>query len=95
MTGVTQRSISSIARRASATGRRSSSRPLVGVLEQRQHAVGDQVAGGLVARDGEQQEEDVELELGERLAVDLGLEQHADEVVARVSRRCSLASWSA
>ena len=48
---------------------------LVGVLEERVHAVGREVAGGLVARDREQQEEQVDLELGEHVALDLGLGQ--------------------
>jgi len=50
------------------------------VLAEGDHAVGDGVAGGLVAGDREQQEEEVELELGEALAVDLGVEQGGDEV---------------
>ena len=54
------------------------------MLEERDEAVGDQVAGGLVSGDREQEEEEVDLEPGETLAVDLGLTQHADQVVARV-----------
>ena len=45
---------------------------LVGVLEERVHAVRDRVAGGLVAGHGEQQEEEVEVHVGQRVAVDLG-----------------------
>ena len=52
-------------------------RALLGVLDQREHAARDQVARRLVAGDGEQQEERVELHLGQPLAVDLGLHQHA------------------
>ena len=74
MTGVAQRSISSTARRDQ---RRVGEQrvPLVGVLDQRQHAVGDEVARRLVAGDREQQEEQVELQLGQAVAVDLGAEQ--------------------
>ena len=53
------------------------------MLDQRQHPAADQVAGGLVAGDRQEQEEDVELHLGEALAIDLGAHQHADQVVAR------------
>ena len=56
---------------------------LVGVLDQREQALGDRVARGLVAGDGEQQEVDVVLVLGQRAAVDLGLDQLGDDVVAR------------
>ena len=54
---------------------------LVGVLEQRQHRVGDGVPGGLVAGDDEQQEVAVELRGGHRLAV-LGdlVDELADQV---------------
>ena len=45
---------------------------LVGVLEERVHPVGDGVAGGLVAGDRQQQEEEVEVHVRQRLAVDLG-----------------------
>ena len=55
---------------------------LFGVVDQRQQPLGDRVAGGLVAGDREQQEVDVELVLGQRAAVDLGLDQLADDVVA-------------
>ena len=86
ITGDAQRSISSTAPVEQRQGRPSSVGALVGVLDERQHPVRDQVARRLVAGDGEQQEEQVELELGEPLAVDLGLEQHADDVVAGVAR---------
>ena len=42
------------------------------------------VAGGLVAGDHEQQPEHLELGVGEPLAVDLGVDDAADDVVARV-----------
>ena len=51
----------------------------------REHPLRDRGAGRLVAGDGEQQEEEVELDLGQPLAVDLGLEQHADDVVGRAA----------
>ena len=57
---------------------------LIRVLAQGDHAVGDGVAGGLVAGDREQQEEQVELQLGEALALDLRAEEHGDEVVLGV-----------
>ena len=71
MTGLTQRSISSTAG-ASSVRVGEELRPLVGVLDEREHPARDQVARRLVARHREQQEEDVELEVGELLAVDLG-----------------------
>ena len=67
-------------------------RELVGVLVQGDHPVRDEVAGGLVAGDREQQEEQVDLEVGEPLAVDLGLGEDADEVVVRVGRACAASS---
>jgi hypothetical protein len=57
---------------------------LLGVLDEGQHPVGQGVAGGLVAGDGEQQEEHVELELGEGVALDLGPEQDRHHVVLGV-----------
>ncbi len=59
---------------------------LVGVPEQRVHAVGGQVPGRLVAGDREQQEEEVDLELGEHVALDLGLGQRGEDVLAGVRR---------
>ena len=55
-----------------------------GSCMQRPHAARGGVAGGLVAGDREQQHEHVELELGELVAVDLGVDQLGDDVVARV-----------
>ena len=59
------------------------SQPLerLGMLEKQQQPVRDQVASRLVARDGEQQEERVELERAEALALDLAVEQRAHQVV--------------
>ena len=59
-------------------------RAVVGALEQRERAGGDQVAGRLGARVLQQHEEHRELHLREAFAVDLGVEQHAHQVVARV-----------
>ena len=50
---------------------------LVGMLEQREHAGGDEVAGGLGAGVLQQHEEHVDLHLVEPVAVDLGVQQHA------------------
>ncbi len=82
MTGVDHRRISSTALsikmgpgRGAGTAR---------VLDERVHAVRDRVAGRLVAGDREQEEEQVELEVGQPLAVDLGVQQDAHDVVLRV-----------
>ena len=56
---------------------------LVGVLEQGEQTVGDGVAGRLVAGDRQQQEVDVEVALVQRTAVDLGLDELGDDVLAR------------
>ena len=56
-----------------------------GWVEERAHAVRGRVAGGLVAGHREQQDEHVELELAQLLAVDLGVEQLGDDVVARIA----------
>ncbi len=53
------------------------------MLEERLHAAGDQVSRRFVAGHGQEQEERVELDLRERLAVHLRAQQHADHVVAR------------
>ena len=57
---------------------------LLGVLHQRPHAPRGGVAGGLVAGDREQQHEHVELDLGEPVAVDLGVDELGHDVVARI-----------
>ena len=54
--------------------------PLVGVLEEGRHGPGHQVPGGLVAGHDEEQEEEVDLDLVELLAVHLGVEEHGDHV---------------
>src|SRR5438445_949360 len=53
------------------------SRPLLGMLDERQHPARDRVARRLVARHEKQEEEGVEVDLGALLALDLGLEEHA------------------
>ena len=58
---------------------------LIRVVEQRIHAVRGCVAGRLVAGDRQQQHEHVELELGEPVAVDFGVEELGHDVVARVA----------
>ena len=55
--------------------------PLVGEVGEGHHALGDGVAGRLVARDGQGDDEHAELGLGE-LAVGFGVDQRADDVVA-------------
>ena len=57
---------------------------LVGVLDERQRAVGDQVARRLVAGHHQGDEEQVELEVVEAVAVELGLDQRGHQVVAGV-----------
>ena len=59
--------------------------PLVRVFEERVHAVRHRVAGGLVARDGEQDDEERELDVVHRFAVDVGLDQPGDDVVGRTA----------
>ena len=58
--------------------------PLGRVLDERAHAARDQVASGLVAGDREQQEEGVEVHLGELLAVDFAHHERAHQVVAGI-----------
>ena len=55
------------------------------MFEKRERAGRDQVAGGLAPRVLEHEEEDVDLELREVLAVDFGVEQHAEQIVARLA----------
>ena len=82
MTGDAQRRISSV---ADVRERRvlHEQLVLVGVVAERVHAVRDRVARRLVAGDREQQEEEVEVHLRQAVAVDLGVEQRRDDVVAR------------
>ena len=86
MTGDAQRTISSV---AELRERRvlDEQLVLVGVVAERADAVRDRVARRLVARDRDQQEEEVEVHLRERVAVDLGVEQRGDDVVARLLAR--------
>ena len=51
---------------------------------ERHHALCDRVAGGLVAGNGEGDNEQPELVVGELVAVDVGFDQRSDDVVARV-----------
>ena len=83
MTGVTKRSISSTARGQEAAVV-AQALPLVGVLEERVHRSGHQIAGRLVAGHREQEEEELELQLAELLALDLDGGEHAHEVGVRV-----------
>ena len=77
--------------------------PLLGVLGEQVQALADGVAGGLVARHDEQDEEARQLVGGEPLAVDLGVDQRGREVVGRAvapaarpsSRISSASSWPA
>ena len=56
---------------------------LIRVVAERADAVRDRVARRLVAGDRDQQEEEVEVHLRQPVAVDLGVEQRGDDVVAR------------
>ena len=79
VTGVAQRTISS----AAVAGRsRLKSSHWSGNVGERHHALGDRVAGGLVARHRQQDHEEAELVVGELVALDVGLHQLGDEVLA-------------
>ena len=69
-----------------ATGRRGGARAWSGCSMQGEHRVVDEVPGGLVAGDDQRDEEEVELGVGEPLAVDLGVHERRHDVVARVRR---------
>ena len=56
--------------------------PLIRVVEEGDHPVSDRVAGGLAAGDGQHQHEEGELVIGELLAVDVGVDQGGDDIVA-------------
>ena len=84
--GVVHRSISSMAG-ASSAGSASSGVALVGVVEEREQAAGDGVAGRLRARREQQREEGVQLHVGEawRIGVlQLGVHDDREHVVGRV-----------
>ena len=83
MTGVTKRSISSTARGQEAAVP-DEALPLRGVLEEGVHGAGHEVAGRLVAGDGEEKEEQLELQVAQALALDLDRGEHAHEVGVRV-----------
>ena len=89
-TGEQKRSISSIAPGSSARSARSAA-SCSGWRDQREHAARDEVARRVAAGVDEQQEEQVELEIGEPLAVDLGVEQHGRDVLGRRARASSRA----
>ena len=93
-TGEAQRRISSTAVVDAAVGVLPQQLELLGVVMQRVHAVRGGVARGLVAGDREQQHEHVELELAELLAVDLGVQQLGDDVVARVGAPSPASSFA-
>lgn len=57
---------------------------LIGCFEHGHRPRGDQVACRFAASVLQQQEEEVNLELRERLAVDLCLQQHGDQVIGRL-----------
>ncbi len=87
MTGEPQRTISSTPVGAMPGRVGLPQRPLLGVLRQGQQPVADGVAGRLVARHDEQDEEGGHLGVGERLAVDVGVDQGRGDVVGRVLPR--------
>ena len=57
---------------------------LLGEVAERLDAVRDRIACRLVARHRDEQEEQIEVHLAESVTVDLGVEQRADDVVARL-----------
>jgi hypothetical protein len=59
--------------------------PLVRVLEEGVHAVRHGVAGGLVPRNGEQDDEEREFDLTHGLPVDIGFDQPGDDVIGRAA----------
>ena len=81
-TGLFHRSISSTAPGIS-DGIVDQQAALVGVVDQRQRAQRDQVAGGLVAGHQQQEREVEQVFVGEPVSVDLGVGQHRQQVVAR------------
>ena len=87
--GLAQRRISSTAS-GSSSGCARSCLPLAGVLGEGEQAAADRVARGLVARLDEQLAVGDELLLGERLPVDLALDQLAHQIVLRIG--CAVAS---
>ena len=84
MTGEAQRTISSTAVGATASKSAAHDGALVGVLGEGPQAVADGVARGLVAGHHQQDEERGQLGVGERLAVDVGVDQRRGEVVGGV-----------
>ena len=58
--------------------------PLIAELGEGVHAVGDRVAGGLIARHGQQNDEKPEFVVGKLVPLHVGLNQLGDQVVARV-----------
>ena len=69
-------------------------RELLGILHQGEHRRAVGRARRVVARRHQQDEEDGDLDLVELLAVDLGVHQRGDEIVARISRRSSICSFT-
>ena len=70
--------------RAGERGVGAESRNLVAVLKQRSNAVRHRVSRRLVAGGDQQQEEEFEFVLGERVAIEFGVDQDRDDVLARV-----------
>ena len=62
--------------------------PLVRMLQERQHAVGDRLPGGLVARHGQDHEEEGELLAAQALAVGVRLDEPAGDVPEIVGDPC-------
>ena len=93
--GETQRSISSTAPGMSPSGSAVSRGQLVGVGQELLHAAADDVAGRLVAADEDEERLVDERGVVEGVAVDLGVAQHADEVVAvlPVALRSARTGW--
>ena len=86
VTGLVYRNISSTAM-GSNDGIRAELGELIGMVDECQRAEGDQVAGGLVAGDQQQEREVEQVGIGEPFAVDLRRGQDAEKVVRRWPRR--------
>ena len=84
MTGLAHRTISSAAVFAWRVEVAPPQVALVGVPSQFEEAVADRVAGGLVARRRQQDEERGDLHRRQPVAVDLGLDERGAQVVSRV-----------
>ena len=58
--------------------------PLIRVFGEGDHPVRDRVAGGLTAGDSQHQNEEGKLVVGQFLAIDIGIDQSGDDIVAGI-----------